>query len=66
MVTTATRTNIDVRDTDSYDVLTKVSLFTMAAFSGMVGLWAGACFVGAVVSNGPGALAQGLVAALIG
>ena len=48
------------------DALTRTSLISMGVASGLVGLWAMACMVGAVLSNGVGAVASGFVSALIG
>ena len=46
------------------DTVTRATLTGLGAVSGLVGLWAVACMVGAVVTNGPGAVALGFVSAL--
>jgi len=48
------------------DSLSRATMMTMAGISGLVGLWAAACIVGAIVTNGPLGLVQGFVSALIG
>ena len=48
------------------DSLSRATMMTMAGVSGLVGLWAVSCLVGAIVTNGPLGLIQGFVSALIG
>ena len=48
------------------DSLSKVSMITMAGVSGLVGLWATACLVAVVVSNGPLGMISGYASALMG
>ena len=48
------------------DSLSKASMITMAGVSGLVGLWATACLVAAVVSNGPLGVIRGFTSALLG
>lgn len=48
------------------DSLSRATMMTMAGVSGLVGLWATACLVGAIVANGPLGLIQGFVSALMG
>ena len=52
--------------TAAIDSLSRASMMTMAGISGLVGLWAAACIVGAIVTNGPLGLIQGFVSALLG
>ena len=48
------------------DSLSRATMITMAGISGLVGLWATACLVGAIATNGPLGLIQGFVSALLG
>ena len=48
------------------DALSRASLISMGAVSGLVGLWAVACMVGAMASHGIGGVATGLISALVG
>ncbi len=67
MTSTITKTNTTVHETSSaVDTASRTSMVVMSAFSGMVGLWAVACFVGAMASNGPAGLIKGLVTAVTG
>ena len=67
MTATITKTNTAVQEnTSTVDTVSKASLVVMSAFSGMVGLWAVACFIGAMASNGPAGMIKGLTTALTG
>jgi hypothetical protein len=48
------------------DSLSKATMMTMAGVSGLVGLWATACMVGAIITNGPLGVVNGFVSALLG
>jgi hypothetical protein len=48
------------------DSLSKSTMMTMAGVSGLVGLWATACMVGAIITNGPLGVVNGFVSALLG
>ena len=65
---TATKTRTIVKETanEAIDSISKVTITAMASVSGLIGLWAVACVVGAIASNGPAALVSGFVSALIG
>ncbi len=49
---------------DAVDSLSRATLTSLGVVSGLIGFWAAACMVGAIVSNGPGAVLHGLVTAL--
>ncbi|MBU0673889.1 MAG: hypothetical protein KJ950_04530 [Proteobacteria bacterium] len=68
MTATITKTNVNVHANtiSAVDTVSKASLVVMSAFSGMVGLWAATCFIGAVISSGPVGMIKGLTAALTG
>ena len=46
------------------DSASRATITTLGAVSGLIGLWAVACMVGAVITNGPVAVAQGFITAL--
>ncbi|MEN8222995.1 MAG: hypothetical protein ABFR36_07010 [Acidobacteriota bacterium] len=48
------------------DSLSRATMLTMAGASGLVGLWATACLVAAIVSNGPLGVISGYASALLG
>ena len=48
------------------DSVSKITITTMGAVSGLIGLWAVACIVGAMVSAGPVELINGFVSAVTG
>ncbi|NTV14752.1 MAG: hypothetical protein HGA96_12610 [Desulfobulbaceae bacterium] len=48
------------------DTLSRASLINMGTVSGLIGLWAVACMVGALASHGLGGIATGFVSAPIG
>ncbi len=50
----------------SVDTLSRASLITMGAVSGLIGPWAAACMVGALASHGLGGVATGFISALVG
>ncbi len=62
--TIKTRTNVTTGNAS--DTFTRASLISMGAVSGLIGLWAVACMVGAVMTNGIGQVAGGFFSALIG
>jgi hypothetical protein len=68
MTAIKTKTKTIVRETanDAVDSISKVTITAMASVSGLIGLWAVACVVGAIATNGPAALVSGFVSALIG
>ena len=47
------------------DIVSKVSIGMMAAFSGLIGLWAVGCMISALVSTGPLGMARGWFSAVI-
>ena len=61
-----TRTIVKENANDAVDSISRVTITAMGAVSGLVGLWAVACVVGAIASNGPAALVTGFVSALVG
>ena len=59
-----TRTVAKENANAAVDTVSRATITGLGAVSGLVGLWAIACMVGAVVTNGPGAVAQGFIIAL--
>lgn len=59
-------TTTNAKSASGIDALSRASLVSMGAVSGMIGLWAVACMVGAVMTNGIGGVVSGFVSALIG
>lgn len=57
---------VKVASRNAVDIVSRASLISMAALSGLVGIWATACLVSAVLANGPGKVFGGFVAALLG
>ncbi len=64
--TIKTNTATTVNNVSAIDSLSRTSLIAMSVVSGLIGLWAAACVVGAVATNGIGGLVSGFVSALIG
>jgi len=48
------------------DALSRASLISMGAVSGLIGLWAAACMVGAMASHGIGGVVTGFISAFVG
>lgn len=61
-----TRSTTKVDSATGIDTLSRVSLISMGVASGLIGLWAVAAMVGAVMSNGIGGVVSGFVSALVG
>lgn len=61
-----THSAVNVNTLSSIDTLSRVSLFSMGAVSGLIGLWAVACMVGALMTNGIGGVMSGLLFSLVG
>jgi len=59
-------TATSVNTKSAVDSLSRASVITMGAVSTLIGLWAAACLVGAVATNGIGGLISGFVSALLG
>jgi hypothetical protein len=64
--TIKTQSTSNVNTASGIDTLSRASLLSMGVASGLIGLWATACMVGAVMSNGVGGVAGGFVSALVG
>lgn len=64
--TIKTRSTSNVNTAGGIDTLSRASLISMGVASGLIGLWAVACMVGAVMSNGIGGVVSGFVSALLG
>ena len=62
--TIKTRTNVATGN--AIDSLSRVSLVSMGGISALIGLWAAASVVGAVMTNGLGQVVRGFFAALVG
>lgn len=67
-MTTLTRTQTRTRTQTQtgLDSISKGSVAAMGGVSALIGLWATACFVGAMVSGGPLSLIKGFVSAITG
>jgi hypothetical protein len=64
---TKTRVGSQVQTETAFDVVGKGTVAVMGGISVLVGLWAVACFVGAMVaSGGPLALVQSWISAVTG
>ena len=63
---TKTRTRTAVNTTSAVDTVSKTSIITMAVASGLVGLWAVSCLVGAFLSEGPVQVIKGFFTAVTG
>ena len=61
-----TRTHAKDSSRDSVDTLSRASLIAMGGISGLVGLWAVACFASALLQNGPVEMVKGFVTAMMG
>lgn len=66
MTAIKTTTSSKTTSTSGIDTFSRVSLISIGVASGLIGLWAAACVVGAVASNGIGGLVSGFVSALVG
>lgn len=64
--TIKTQSASNVNSASGIDTLSRVSLLSMGVASGLIGLWAVACMVGAVMSNGIGGVVSGFFSALAG
>jgi len=61
-----TRSTAKVNSASGIDTLSRVSLISMGGASSLIGLWAVASMVGAVMTNGIGGVVSGFVSALVG
>ena len=65
--TTKTRSKITVDENIQLDVeLSKIGIFVMGVVAGLIGIWAAACMVGGLLSNGPLAFVSSWFGAVIG
>ncbi len=60
-----TRTIVKESANAAIDTASRATLISFGAISGLIGLWAVACMVGALITNGPLAVAQGFITALL-
>lgn len=60
------RSTSKVNTASGIDTLSRVSLISMGVASALIGLWAVASIVGAVMSNGVGGVVSGFFTALVG
>ena len=60
---TRTATNAKTNTSSAAD---KMTISLMGGASLLIGLWAAACFIGAVVSNGPAGVIKGFFSAVTG
>ena len=64
---TKTQTRTSVQTQTGLDSISKGSVAVMGGISALIGLWAAACFVGAMISGGgPLSLAQSWFSAITG
>lgn len=63
---TRTRTGTSTQTQSGLDSVSRGSVAAMGGVSALIGLWAAACFVGAMVSSGPLSLAKGFFSAVTG
>ena len=61
-----TRTIVKENANEAVDSISRATITAMGAVSGLIGLWAVACVVGAIASNGATAVITGFFAALGG
>ncbi len=61
-----TRSKAKDSSRDAVDSLSRTSLIAMGGVSGLVGLWAAACFASALFQNGPVEMVKGFVTAMMG
>ena len=66
MTAIKTRTFVKENTNEAVDSISRVTVTAMGAVSGLIGLWAVACVVGAIASNGPAAVVTGFFSALVG
>ena len=64
--TSKTQSATNVNTTSGIDTISRASLLSMGAASGLIGVWAIACMVGAVMTTGVGGVVSGFVSALVG
>lgn len=64
--TIKTRSTSKVNTASGIDTLSRVSLISMGVASALIGLWAVASIVGAVMTNGIGGVVSGFFSALAG
>ena len=64
--TIKTQSAAHVNTTSGIDTLSRASLISMGVASGLIGVWAMACMVGAVMSHGLGGVVGGFISAVIG
>ena len=60
---TRTATNAKTNTSSSAD---RMTITMMGGASALIGIWAAACFVGAVISNGPAGIIKGFFTAVTG
>ncbi|MBU0674175.1 MAG: hypothetical protein KJ950_05995 [Proteobacteria bacterium] len=61
-----TNTAANLSSETGIDTITRLSLFSMATVSGLVGIWSTACLISVMLSNGPSTVVSGFVSALVG
>ena len=64
--TIKTQSAAHVNSASGIDTLSRASLLSMGVASGLIGVWAVACMVGAVMSHGLGGVVGGFISAIIG
>ena len=65
LTNTKTRTSVDTK-VNTQDTISKAAVYTTTGAAALIGLWAAACFVGALVSEGPIGLFTGWFKAVAG
>ncbi|HSH12894.1 MAG TPA: hypothetical protein VLA15_04070 [Desulfurivibrionaceae bacterium] len=60
------RSTSKVNTASGIDTLSRVSLISMGVVSALIGIWAVASIIGAVMTNGVGGVVSGFFSALVG
>ena len=66
MTATINKTNTKTITRDNENTVGKATIVMFGGASMIVGVWAAACFVGAIVSAGPTGLVRGFISAVTG
>ena len=66
MTATINKTNVRTHAQANENTVGKATIAMFGGASLIVGVWAAACFVGAIAANGPAGLVQGFITAVTG
>lgn len=64
--TIKTHSAANTNTSSGIDALSRASLISMGAVSGLIGIWAVACMVGALANHGMVGMVTGFISALVG